>query len=95
MSSIFSKKVAIHLRPFGRSLLARRRLTMAQYKIQVMVNEHNLPLKDFIEMFPDTNIVWLDNSKFHNSGIYYLKTIKLGHTELANAKVTIWNANRD
>ena len=47
-------------------------------KIQVMVNEHNLPLKDFIEMFPDTNIVWLDNSKFYDSGIYYLKTIKLG-----------------
>jgi len=41
-------------------------------KIQVMVNEHNLPLKDFIEMFPDTNIVWLDNSKFYDSGIYYL-----------------------
>ena len=47
-------------------------------KIQVMVNEYNLPLYDFIEMFPDTNIVWLDNSKFYNSGIYYLKTIKLG-----------------
>ena len=41
-------------------------------KIQVMVNEHNLPLYDFIEMFPDTNIVWLDNSKFYDSGIYYL-----------------------
>ena len=64
-------------------------------KIQVMVNEHNLPLYDFIEMFPDTNIVWLDNSKFYDSGIYYLKTIKLDDTELANAKVTIWNANRD
>ena len=47
-------------------------------KIQVMVNEYNLPLYDFIEMFPDTNIVWLDNSKFYDSGIYYLKTIKLG-----------------
>ena len=64
-------------------------------KIQVMVNEYNLPLYDFIEMFPDTNIAWLDNSKFYDSEIYYLKTIKLGDTELANTKVKIWNANRD
>ena len=64
-------------------------------KIQIIVNEHNLSLYDFVEMFPDTNIVWLDNSKFYDSGIHYLKTIKFDDTELANAKVTIWNANRD
>ena len=61
-------------------------------KIQVRVNVHNLPLKDFVEMSPNTcKIFWLDNSESYSSGFYCLKTFKPNDTEFDDAEIAAWS----
>ena len=61
-------------------------------EIQVRVNVHNLPLKDFIEMSPNTcKIFWLDNSESYSSGFYCLKTFKPNDTEFDDAEIAVWS----
>ena len=68
--------------------------SLKNYKkeIQVRVNVYNLPLKDFVEMLPNTcKIFWLDNSKSYSGGFYCLKTFKPNDAEFDDAEIAVWS----
>ena len=61
-------------------------------EIQVRVNVHNLPLKDFVKTSSNIcKIFWLDNSESYSGGFYCLKTFKPNDAEFDDAEMAVWS----